>query len=1364
MSPRAISVLPPDEQVGASAPAAARYECHKLLGRGGMAAVYEATDRTTLRRVALKQLQTLPDPAKQQRNLELFEREYHMLAQLVHPRIVRVFDFGIDSNGAYYAMELLEGGDLQVRAPLPWREACSIARDVCSALALLHSRRFVHRDVSPRNVRCLADGVAKLIDFGAMSRMGATKVLVGTPPCCAPESVSFQSVDGRTDLFGLGATLYYVLVGQHAYPAHSFSALPEYWRAGFSRPSELVPDIPAELDALVLELLRVDPDARPASPAEVMERLSAIDGCAVAEELRVANAYLSTPVLVGRDAALERIQRRLKRATAGRSRSMLIQGNSGVGRTRFLDACSLEATLLGQAVVRADSDDADGGEYGVVRTLARQLLTQLPELARETATLDRDCLVALIPELTGAVAGVLTPLPFERGRVQRALHAWWTALSKRRPFVVAIDDFHRIDEPSASFIALLEQDTDHELCVLLTVEQHATWTGEAARKLLAPLSLLQLDPLNAEDSEKLLQSVFHGAPNLPRLAHRLQDLCAGSPRDLLRVAQHLVDRGVVRYVGGTWALPAEIDAADLPQSMADALQLQVASLPAQARQLAQILALCPNERFAADEFGQLAGNTDPVQRLAAVEALITVGIAKRTEDDAIKLTQPSWVTALRASMTRTRIISLERQLAELMARRPYGEFRAVQHWFRADDPERALDVLVAHAEKSQEITARGAEIFMQYMLGLPEGWFATFQEALQQCDELKRPPRHRYMLLSRLIGMMGLLNEYDGALLTAVFVPLKRASGYDDWHELDPQLDPKERLLTALARAKSRYDALPESERVMDVSTAIRDLSRSVVAATGGASYALDIPALRSLPRLSIFAGLSPALDVSNKLIEGVDARYSGRLPRARRIYAELLERVNRPDRAGLDASHAEYVKLGVSNALGLIEAGFGMDSCLYWADSIATHLAYDVNAKLIRMVHRLYEGDLNGADECKRTADRLRIQNSARQLYEGGHLITELLGHALSGDLTRVRHAREDIAPFAKRFTPWQPVLRYATAEYHRMARDYPRACAELEQVLASVQVGMHLIWPHAAAAHLLVLVELGEYDRALGLAQTYVLAAERDLEYVPDHLQLSAAVARAYANEPDAGDSVDAQIARLQADGIGGLLLGVAHETRARIALRLQDMPTFGRHAELCGQYFLAHKNSALTAKYHRLVNEGRRRIGAGPERGAATPESAAQYGATRVELALAGCQDGDQRARLALTFLTRQSGSVAGALFMLKDGVLVCVATIGQVLDPESFLPRVNDYLERALEADDITASESEVPESRQWLDETGCRWNALLIAHHVGRQLSITGVAVVGMIEEAPFIPPVETAAAISHLYAERGATSLVLAAD
>jgi serine/threonine protein kinase len=269
MRPREASsragLRPEDHAAAATAEALdGRFRIERAIGRGGMADVYAATELASGRRVALKRLAMLADVAKQVRNAELFEREFHVLSSLQHPRIVEVEHYAIAPDGPYYTMELLDGGDLQELAPLPWRTVCAIGRDVCSALSLLHSRRLIHRDLSPRNVRLTRAGTAKLIDFGALAGFGTSKVLVGTPPCCAPESVRTQPLDGRTDLFALGATLYFALVGQHAYAARSFDQLGEIWLAGVARPSSQIEGVPPELDALLLDLLRLEPDARPA--------------------------------------------------------------------------------------------------------------------------------------------------------------------------------------------------------------------------------------------------------------------------------------------------------------------------------------------------------------------------------------------------------------------------------------------------------------------------------------------------------------------------------------------------------------------------------------------------------------------------------------------------------------------------------------------------------------------------------------------------------------------------------------------------------------------------------------------------------------------------------------------------------------------------------------------------------------------------------------------------------------------------------------------------------------------------------------------------------------------------------------------
>ena len=149
-----------------------RYEVAETIGSGGMASVYRVTDSVTGRQVALKQLTLARDEKRGRESAALFEREFHTLAQLSHPRIIEVYDYGLDQAGPYYTMELLEGEDLRERSPVPWREACALLYDVCSSLALIHSRRLVHRDVSPRNIRCTLDGPAKLIDFGAMAPIG----------------------------------------------------------------------------------------------------------------------------------------------------------------------------------------------------------------------------------------------------------------------------------------------------------------------------------------------------------------------------------------------------------------------------------------------------------------------------------------------------------------------------------------------------------------------------------------------------------------------------------------------------------------------------------------------------------------------------------------------------------------------------------------------------------------------------------------------------------------------------------------------------------------------------------------------------------------------------------------------------------------------------------------------------------------------------------------------------------------------------------------------------------------------------------------------------------------------------------------
>ena len=383
-------------------PIAGRFWVEEVLGRGGMGAVYRVRDARTDKRLALKRGYAR-DPNKAEKRKALLEREYHTLAQLAHPRIIEVYDYGVDEGGPYYTMELLDGADLDQRGQLSVKQACELLRDVASSLAILHARGLIHRDVSLRNVRCTAEGRAKLIDFGAMVSMGVAKDVVGTPPFMAPEVLQMQALDARADLFSLGALGYHLLTGRHAYPARRLSELRDVWRSRPLPPIKLVPELPPALSALIAELIMLDRNARPQSAAEVMERLCTIAGLPLEERIEVSSAYLATPTLVGRDQVLVAVRRRMLSLVRGDGGTLLIEGATGSGRSRMLDAATVEGKLLGATVLRADAGDGAGGDWGVARALCAQLLELLPKQAADAARLSLDVLGHVVEQRRLAV-------------------------------------------------------------------------------------------------------------------------------------------------------------------------------------------------------------------------------------------------------------------------------------------------------------------------------------------------------------------------------------------------------------------------------------------------------------------------------------------------------------------------------------------------------------------------------------------------------------------------------------------------------------------------------------------------------------------------------------------------------------------------------------------------------------------------------------------------------------------------------------------------------------------------------------------------------------------------------------------------
>ena len=258
----------------------ARYQVVRLLGRGGMGEVYLAEDRVLNRQVAIKFVapDRISDPEARRRLLH----EARSAAGLDHEGICAVFEAGPTTDGRdCIVMQYVQGETLTdaLRAgPLRAERALDLCKRIAEALQAAHRQGVVHRDLKPGNIIITPSGRPKLLDFGiaklvptpeaiehASTVSGVTTkgTIVGTPSYMSPEQIAQRSVDGRSDLFSLGAVLYECLTGRRAFDKPStFETIADVLHLQPIRPSALRPELTEEHDRLCLRLLAKDPAER----------------------------------------------------------------------------------------------------------------------------------------------------------------------------------------------------------------------------------------------------------------------------------------------------------------------------------------------------------------------------------------------------------------------------------------------------------------------------------------------------------------------------------------------------------------------------------------------------------------------------------------------------------------------------------------------------------------------------------------------------------------------------------------------------------------------------------------------------------------------------------------------------------------------------------------------------------------------------------------------------------------------------------------------------------------------------------------------------------------------------------------------
>ncbi len=1171
-----------------------RYRVEEKLAAGGMGVVYRAIDRHTNEALALKRMS--PEAAADPSFVEAFEREYRVLAGLDHPRIIRVFDYGVDELGPYYTMELLAGRDMRKAGPMPHVEACRLLRDVAASLALLHARRLLHRDISPANVRMTLDGRCKLLDFGALCAFGPVETLVGTAPAIPPEALAGAPLDQRADLYSLGALAYYMLTGRHAYPVKHASELVAAWKRPPPPPSSLDDSIPEELDRLVLSLLSADPLARPATATEVIVRLGSIANLPPEDEgelAQLARSYLMKPRFTGRARELAELERSVEACVRGEGGAVRVAATSGMGRTRLLEEVGLRAQLAGALVLRVDAGMVRSA-HGTARALALRLFDAAPELAREHARAHRSALAALGHEVEVRLPPRRSADPGDPGA---PLDAWFAAVSRKRPLVVAVDDVEHADDGSLGLLATLASGAGRlPLLVLVTERQERAARAAAGLETLrSHCATVELHGFGAEETLELTRSLFGDAPNVARFADWLHEWTAGSPLHCIEIVRRLVAQDVIRHGtgAGIWILPAERPDAELPAALEDALSMRLARLSGGARRLAQCLCIHRERptlalvRLLVDDPEGRATDT-LLDELARTDVLAPDGDGFRFSSMALR-------DAILSGMDDPRRRDVHRELGEALSRLsgdhdPALSVQAGYHLIEGGEDLRGADMIAAVAAKNAVFRALTANL---HRLGKP------LESALRVYSRHRRSVYERMPLVAAL-AYAGYYEErewgdrYGDEALDL----LDDLSGLRAARRISRFTGRAIGLGLGLLTGLVRFAFVPRRERRYSFFDVLICLFSAVTTMTGTACLLLDVVRAKGLAEMLAPFAWMPRWSTSRVIVELNRALVNIGLEREAEThdaFDALIARLENPRLYALMPPDGRALCLaGAHYARGAM-AVFRADgrTALESADALdkSGFKLYAMIASQIRFLYHMNRGEIAEAATHRERVDVHAAHSGSTWQVESWEDPALIPVHATCWDIVAMTRIVDRLETKSVD-SPW-------LAHYARLARFALLAARKeygvLEAALALLDGHESRSYVGWAATHGFVaraLNDLGEHARARALCDR-VLAdmSDADREYVALFLSvdLEAALADAGLGRfEEAMERVDALLERFRSSE-HPIALGLLHEARARIALSAGRRAEYVDDAAAAERWFRRTGNPALIARSERIAALG-------------------------------------------------------------------------------------------------------------------------------------------------------------------------------
>ncbi|HKU44062.1 MAG TPA: AAA family ATPase, partial [Polyangiales bacterium] len=742
----------------------------------------------------------------------------------------------------------------------------------------------------------------------------------------------------------------------------------------------------------------------------------------------------------------------------GDGQTLLIEGGPGSGRSRMLDAAVLEGKMLGAIVLRGHA--ADGGDWSVARSLIEQLMPSSAEKVDAALRLSRDVLAHVVEGL--GVPSAPTP---DRSLLIRELRDLVLALAQGQRLLIAVDDADRIDEPSLALLAALAHKTErHPLVLALSTQRYEDLASSASLRLLASLAeRIELTPLSPSQSEQLLRSVFGEVPNLPFVAAHIQRLAQGNPRAIMELAEHLVERGLCRYEGGSWSLPRALNDHDLPSSLADALESRLRLLSGDARALCEAASIAELPALSAAQFAELNPGWPAERVFAALHELVCARVLS-AEVEHYRFTQRGYVSVARGLMSDARKKALHGRMADLLRAREAEPVLLAHHLLEAERAEEAIAVL-----GTLDSTVRRAPSTL-------------WEAALAHAERQNLPRRVIEDLRGNLLSAFAYVLDPDGFARVAPLVVARLCadSGLTLYRELS-ELPESERLSEALARTQQRFLDTPEHERGYAVQDAIRKLARISMSFSMVALWTGDPEFLRSFPDLTPLSPLSPAIGVMRDLWLAASHWQVGRFSRAHEAYEAVLARVEQPDRAGLPPAQQELIATVCVVMLGTLEAPVGIARCEQRAQRLENDRSFRISAWRIRQLFHLSRGDMEQAKKCMRRAELLRLQEGIEQVSTGGTQGASMVASVRSEDLVGIEHAIVEVAALAQRMPYWQTSLRWGESARLRLRGDPQAALDVLLPALDVARPGVHWMFGMVAAAHVQLLNELGRLEEAI-------------------------------------------------------------------------------------------------------------------------------------------------------------------------------------------------------------------------------------------------------------------------------------------